>query len=60
MKKVNNTEFKFIQQTYRVTYEFFPQNEQLYLACCVTSIFLITFLNVAPYLVPYLPQIPTF
>ena len=37
-----------------------PQKTQLYLACWVTSIFLITFLKVAPYLVPYLPQIPTF
>ena len=42
------------------TYEFLPQNEQLYLACCVTSIFLMTFRRVAPYRVPYLPQIPTF
>ena len=38
----------------------FPQKTQLYLECWVTSIFLITFLNVAPYLVPYFPQIPTF
>lgn len=38
----------------------FPQKVQPYLACCVTSIFLMTFLKVAPYLVPYLPQMPTF
>ena len=33
---------------------------QPYVACCVTSIFLMTLRSVAPYLVPYLPQIPTF
>lgn len=42
------------------THESFPQKEQLYLECCVTSIFLITLRSVAPYRVPYLPQIPTF
>ncbi len=40
--------------------EVLPQNVQLYLECWVTSIFLMTFLKVAPYLVPYLPQIPAF
>jgi hypothetical protein len=42
------------------TYAFFPQKAQLYLACWVTSIFLMTFLKVPPYLVPYLPTMPAF
>lgn len=39
--------------------ESFPQNAQVYLACCVISIFLICFLNDAPYRVPYFPTTPT-
>ncbi len=38
----------------------FPQKEHVYFPCCVISIFLMVFLREAPYLVPYLPQIPTF
>jgi hypothetical protein len=37
-----------------------PQKAQLYLECCVISIFFTTFLMEAPYRVPYLPVIPTF
>ena len=40
--------------------DFFPQKVQMYLECWVTSIFLMTFLKVPPYLVPYLPTIPAF
>ena len=36
------------------------QNGQVYLACCVTSIFLIALRIDAPYRVPYLPHTPTF
>jgi len=35
------------------------QKWQAYLACCETSNFLMIFLKEAPYLVPYLPAIPT-
>lgn len=38
----------------------FPQKVQVYLLCCVISIFLTIFLREAPYRVPYLPVIPTF
>lgn len=37
-----------------------PQKEQGYFPCWVISIFLTIFLREAPYLVPYLPVIPTF
>lgn len=37
-----------------------PQKVQVYLACCVISIFLICLRNDAPYRVPYLPVTPTF
>jgi hypothetical protein len=40
--------------------ESFPQNEHVYLACCVISIFLICLRRDAPYLVPYLPTTPAF
>eukprot|EP00250_Pteridium_aquilinum_P002545 c12766_g1_i1 orf=13-336(-) len=39
---------------------YFPQNSQKYLACWLTSIFLICFLKLAPYRVPYLPTMPAF
>ena len=38
----------------------FPLNGLTYLALWVISNFLTTFLRDAPYLQPYLPQIPTF
>jgi len=38
----------------------FPQKLQVYFACWLTSIFLTIFRKEAPYLVPYLPTIPTF
>jgi len=38
----------------------FPQKAQVYLECCVISIFLTIFLRDAPYLVPYFPTTPTF
>lgn len=38
----------------------FPQKLQVYLLCWAISIFLTIFLSEAPYLVPYLPVIPTF
>ena len=38
----------------------FPQKGDTYLALCVISNFLTTFLREAPYLTPYFPQIPTF
>merc|ERR1711936_33149 len=38
----------------------FPQKVQVYLLCCEISIFLTVFLRLAPFLVPYLPVIPTF
>ena len=38
----------------------FPQKVQGYLLCLATSIFLQSFLRVAPYLTPYFPVIPTF
>jgi len=37
-----------------------PQNSQKNLECWLTSIFLICFLKLAPYLVPYFPTIPAF
>lgn len=38
----------------------FPHGGQRYLACCWSSNFLTIFLIAEPYLVPYLPVIPTF
>ncbi len=38
----------------------FPENGQRYFMRLVISKFLTFFLSLAPYLVPYLPQIPTF
>lgn len=38
----------------------FPQNVHLYLACWVISIFFTILRKDEPYLVPYLPTIPTF
>jgi len=38
----------------------FAQNGHVYLACWVISIFFTVFRSDAPYLVPYLPQMPTF
>lgn len=38
----------------------FPQKEQEYVLCCVTSIFFTILRSEAPYRVPYLPVIPTF
>lgn len=38
----------------------FPQKLHEYLLCCVISIFLTILRSEAPYLVPYLPVIPTF
>ena len=38
----------------------FPQWGQTYFACCWSSNFFIIFLRAPPYLVPYLPTMPTF
>lgn len=38
----------------------FPQKVQVYLECCVISIFLTILRREAPYRVPYFPTIPTF
>jgi hypothetical protein len=65
-KHVQQLEWDFNYRSYKqvwffaLTYEFFPQNEHVYLECWVTSIFLMTLRSVAPYLVPYFPQMPTF
>jgi hypothetical protein len=40
--------------------QFFPQNGQSYLDFYWVTNFFTIFLNEAPYLVPYLPTIPTF